>query len=68
MAYRSRAAVLHCAGEPMHVEDIRLNEPQAGEVLVRTASAGICGTDLHFAAAESGWEPYRRHGSPGRPK
>lgn len=50
MAYRCRAAVLHHVGDRLHTEEITLQEPRAGEVLVRTASAGICGTDLHFTA------------------
>ncbi|MFE3198509.1 zinc-binding dehydrogenase [Embleya sp. NPDC059237] len=34
----------------MTIERIELADPGPGEVLVRTVSAGICGTDLHFAA------------------
>jgi S-(hydroxymethyl)glutathione dehydrogenase/alcohol dehydrogenase len=48
-AVTARAAVLHEPGKPMAIEQIRLREPGPGEVLVRTASVGICGTDLHFA-------------------
>ncbi|TDE32144.1 zinc-binding dehydrogenase [Actinomadura sp. 6K520] len=46
----ARAAVLHEPGKPMTIQQISLREPGPGEVLVRTATAGICGTDLHFAA------------------
>ncbi|TQF03174.1 zinc-binding dehydrogenase [Kitasatospora acidiphila] len=49
MSYRCRAAVLMAPGEPLTIEEIELAEPAAGEVLVRTVSAGICATDLHFA-------------------
>jgi S-(hydroxymethyl)glutathione dehydrogenase/alcohol dehydrogenase len=33
----------------MRVEEITLAEPGPGEVLLRTAVTGICGTDVHFA-------------------
>jgi S-(hydroxymethyl)glutathione dehydrogenase/alcohol dehydrogenase len=49
MTYSALAAVLHHPGQPMRLQEIHLAPPQAGEVLVRTASVGICGTDLHFA-------------------
>ncbi|MEU4234877.1 zinc-binding dehydrogenase [Nonomuraea sp. NPDC026600] len=45
----ARAAVLHEPGKPMTIEQIELREPGHGEVIVKTASVGICGTDLHFA-------------------
>ncbi|SEH01765.1 S-(hydroxymethyl)glutathione dehydrogenase / alcohol dehydrogenase [Nonomuraea solani] len=44
-----RAAVLHEPGKPMSIHDVQLREPEHGEVLIRTASVGVCGTDLHFA-------------------
>lgn len=50
MPYSCRAAVLHAPGEPMRIEKVELAELAAGEVLVRTMSAGICATDLHFGA------------------
>ncbi|SDI48305.1 S-(hydroxymethyl)glutathione dehydrogenase / alcohol dehydrogenase [Sinosporangium album] len=50
-----RAAVQYEPGEPMTVREVQLREPEHGEVLVRTSSVGICGTDLHFA---SGRFPY----------
>lgn len=43
------AAVLHEPGKPMTLEQIEIREPGHGEVIVKTASVGICGTDLHFA-------------------
>ncbi|MGP4029678.1 zinc-binding dehydrogenase [Actinomadura sp. 3N407] len=48
-AITAQAAVLHEPGRPMTIERIDLREPGPGEVLVRTTSVGICGTDLHFA-------------------
>ncbi len=44
-----RAAILDQPGKPMTIRDARIREPRHGEVLIRTASVGICGTDLHFA-------------------
>lgn len=43
-----KAAVLHNLGSPMTVEDIRIEEPGYGQVLVRTGAAGVCHSDLHF--------------------
>jgi Zn-dependent alcohol dehydrogenase len=43
-----RAAVLRATGEPMRLEDLRLDPPQAGEVLVRVQAAGVCHSDLHY--------------------
>lgn len=46
-----KAAVLREVGKPMQVEDVTLAEPEAGQVLVRTAAAGVCHSDLHFLDA-----------------
>ena len=43
-----KAAVLHSANEPLTVEDVELAKPRAREVLLRTAFAGLCHSDLHF--------------------
>ena len=47
-----RAAVLHAAGEPMRLEDVRLAAPGPGEVLVRVQAAGICHSDLHYMTGD----------------
>jgi S-(hydroxymethyl)glutathione dehydrogenase / alcohol dehydrogenase len=44
-----KAAVLHKANEPLTIEDVGLTKPAPREVLIRTAVAGICHSDLHFA-------------------
>ena len=41
------AAVLWETGAPLSVEEVELGEPQAGEVRVRIAAAGVCRSDLH---------------------
>ena len=43
---RSLAAVLHEPGAGFAVQEVELDEPQADEVVVRMAGAGICHTDL----------------------
>ncbi|GAF49041.1 alcohol dehydrogenase catalytic domain-containing protein [Rhodococcus wratislaviensis] len=43
-----RAAVLHRAGSPLVIEDVDLDTPKPGEVLVRIEAAGICHSDLHY--------------------
>src|SRR5439155_21937682 len=41
----TRAAVAHKAGQPLSIETVRLEGPQAGEVLVEVKGSGICHTD-----------------------
>jgi S-(hydroxymethyl)glutathione dehydrogenase/alcohol dehydrogenase len=43
-----KAAVLHAANQPLTVEDVSLEKPKGREVLLRTAFAGLCHSDLHF--------------------
>ncbi|MFP8882096.1 MAG: Zn-dependent alcohol dehydrogenase [Myxococcota bacterium] len=43
-----KAAVLRGVNEPLAIEDIQISKPQGNEVLIRTAAAGICHSDLHF--------------------
>jgi S-(hydroxymethyl)glutathione dehydrogenase/alcohol dehydrogenase len=43
-----KAAVLHAVNEPLTIEEVSLAKPKAREVLVRTAFAGLCHSDLHF--------------------
>ncbi len=50
MTTTCRAAVSWHPDQPPTIEEIVLRPPRPGEILVRTASTGICGTDLHFAA------------------
>ena len=49
---KTRAAVFHAPERPLEVREIELAEPRAGEVLVRMAAVGICGTDLHVVKGE----------------
>jgi S-(hydroxymethyl)glutathione dehydrogenase / alcohol dehydrogenase len=43
-----KAAVLHEVNKPLVIEDVSLPNPGPREVLIRTAVAGLCHSDLHF--------------------
>ena len=43
-----KAAVFREVNRPMEVEEVQISKPGAREVLVRTAAAGVCHSDLHF--------------------
>ena len=47
-----KAAVLHAAGEPLRLEEVRLAAPRFGEVLVRVQAAGVCHSDLHYMTGD----------------
>ncbi|MCO5971154.1 alcohol dehydrogenase catalytic domain-containing protein [Actinoallomurus soli] len=42
----ARAAVVREFGAPMELTEIRVQPPRSGEVLVRIAASGVCGSDL----------------------
>src|SRR3954454_20093111 len=44
-----KAAVLRTIPGNLEVEDIQIDKPGPHEVLLRTAAAGVCHSDLHFA-------------------
>ncbi|WP_239405444.1 alcohol dehydrogenase catalytic domain-containing protein, partial [Frankia sp. Cj3] len=48
MTMKTRAAVLHGRGQPWSVEELSLDAPRAGEVLVETMFAGLCHSDDHL--------------------
>jgi S-(hydroxymethyl)glutathione dehydrogenase/alcohol dehydrogenase len=54
-----RAAVLEQFGAPLEVQDVELEEPKGGEVLVQLVACGVCHTDLYTAsgADPSGYSP-----------
>lgn len=47
---RIRAAVLEGPGLPFQVEEVELQEPQAGEVLVQVKAVGVCHSDWHLVS------------------
>ena len=56
---RIRAAVLEEFGQPLVVQEVDLDEPKAGEALVRLVACGVCHTDLYAAsgADPTGYAP-----------
>src|SRR6187200_1901096 len=47
-----RAAILESAPGGVHIEEIPMPEPGAGEILVKVSACGVCHTDLHVMKAE----------------
>lgn len=43
-----KAAILYEPKQPLRVEDVELDGPRDGEVLVRIGAAGVCHSDYHF--------------------
>jgi S-(hydroxymethyl)glutathione dehydrogenase/alcohol dehydrogenase len=56
---RIRAAVLEEFGQPLVVQELELEEPRSGEVLVRLVACGVCHTDMYTASGvdPSGYSP-----------
>ncbi|MEZ5074749.1 MAG: alcohol dehydrogenase catalytic domain-containing protein [Solirubrobacterales bacterium] len=56
---RMKAAVLEEFGEPLVIEELELQDPRPGEVLVRLVACGVCHTDLYTASGvdPSGYAP-----------
>jgi S-(hydroxymethyl)glutathione dehydrogenase/alcohol dehydrogenase len=43
-----KAAVLYEPNKPLVIEEVSINKPGPREVLIKTAVAGLCHSDLHF--------------------
>lgn len=43
-----KAAILREVGKPLVIEEVSISKPGPREVLIRTAAAGVCHSDLHF--------------------
>src|ERR1700688_4006018 len=43
-----KAAVLREVRKPLEIEDVQISKPGPHEVLIRTAAAGVCHSDVHF--------------------
>ena len=52
-----KAAVLYEANTPLAIEEIDLDPPEAGDVLVKVAAAGVCHSDLHHIDGHSTGHP-----------
>jgi S-(hydroxymethyl)glutathione dehydrogenase/alcohol dehydrogenase len=48
-----RAAVLHAPREPFVIEELDLEPPHAGEVLVRLSACGVCHSDWNVATGDT---------------
>src|SRR6516162_5222907 len=49
---KCQGAVLRGVGKDWEIEEITLDPPRGGEVLVKMAVAGICHSDDHFATGD----------------
>jgi NDMA-dependent alcohol dehydrogenase len=49
---KTRAAVLHEQGKPYEIEELELDEPKAGEVLIKFFAAGLCHSDDHLRTGD----------------
>jgi S-(hydroxymethyl)glutathione dehydrogenase/alcohol dehydrogenase len=43
-----KAAVMYGVNQPLVIEDVEVDDPRPGEVLVKTSASGVCHSDLHF--------------------
>src|SRR4051794_17716001 len=53
---KTKAAILWEVNTPWSVEEIELDEPKAGEVLVRMAASGLCHSDEHLVTGDLPFE------------
>lgn len=53
---KTKAAVLWEVGSPWSVEEIELDEPGPGEVLVKMAASGMCHSDEHLVTGDLPFE------------
>src|SRR5712671_2882212 len=51
---RARGVVVREPGGPLAVEELEIDGPGPGEVLVRLLASGVCHTDLHVALGNAG--------------
>ncbi len=50
-----KAAVFHGPRQPLTIEEVDIQPPKKGEVLIRIAASGLCATDLHFMEGFFPW-------------
>jgi S-(hydroxymethyl)glutathione dehydrogenase/alcohol dehydrogenase len=46
---KTKAAVVYETGKPIEIEELELDGPREGEVLIRYTHAGLCHSDVHIA-------------------
>lgn len=49
---KTRAAVVYEHGKPLEIEELDLDGPRDGEVLIRYTHAGLCHSDLHVITGD----------------
>ena len=49
---KCRAAVLHAIGEEWQIEELTIDPPRAGELIVQWKVAGMCHSDEHFVTGD----------------
>ena len=54
MSINGLGVISRAAGEPALLEDITIDDPGPGEVLVRIQASGVCHTDLHYKLGSIG--------------
>lgn len=57
MAITGQGIVAREVGAPVKVEELIIDSPGPGEVLVRILASGVCGTDLHIRNGRAGSLP-----------
>ena len=50
---KMRAAVLYELNAPLVVEEIELDPPKEGELLVKMVASGVCHSDVHYYTGDS---------------
>jgi S-(hydroxymethyl)glutathione dehydrogenase / alcohol dehydrogenase len=51
-----RAAVVHGPNQPFVIENVQLEGPREGEVLIQIKATGLCHSDLHAYEGKSPWQ------------
>ncbi|HNI37273.1 MAG TPA: alcohol dehydrogenase catalytic domain-containing protein, partial [Pseudomonadales bacterium] len=49
---KTRAAVAWGPNQPLTIEEVDLQDPQAGEVMVKLTATGVCHTDAYTLSGE----------------
>ena len=55
---RMKAAVLAGPKQPLSVEEVELDPPAPGEVLVKMTATGVCHSDIHVYTGDSAYRPF----------
>jgi S-(hydroxymethyl)glutathione dehydrogenase / alcohol dehydrogenase len=50
-----KAAIFNAPNQPLSIEEVDIQPPRKGEVLVKIAASGLCCTDLHFIEGVFPW-------------